>query len=1147
MPRLLLGWGGAGDGQLGQPDASIVKTPRLLPQFPYAPDAFGAGIWSSYIVTHSGAAAFVCGRGPYDGPTPLSLVPGTAVPPDLSSLPSISAVAAGRDFAIFQTVSGHVYSIGGGAYGQLGCGSSVARLTRPMRVSALSEVRIVALACSEFHWLSLDSYGRVYACGQNVSGQLGLGHTENVFSPQRVTALFPYPIIAISTGDMHSAVLSATGTILCFGSNKSGQLGQQQFRIRVTSLTPLAVTVPTSNAMSDEDDYQTFVDVACGSQHTLALRSDGALVVWGNGESGQLGTRSSSPIFEPTTIAVRQDNIFVSVYAGERHSAALTNEGVAYMWGDGSQGQLGDGDASDKYFPIPLPAPRPKDNTNSTIEDKAPWRFVRLSCGGFHTLALTANDGLPVFDAKKEYAGRIPRCEVRNMLQPKSGLSRFSSPAVLLRTFVNSAASPLAKDKVDYIAAETEHLKFLGMFGPDGKNILRLAAARIRHAAQLAFGMVHENSQTALLAGEKYGAVEREKVTPSEHFAQSDDFRSSVSNSYESGYLFFLAFMNPIYGERDYVPELAELASIVIRCEENARQAFLEMLSYCDETILVNRIVRPLQAVLTDELRGYRRITRNTIFATKALALCFHAVWRASRRLKLKGFSIPRKEFYNETVSQRVDLEEDYERWTDAQRLHRSNYPELHRNPDGSYSPESSPRAFHLPPLPTAGRSEPAFSFCTYNFLLTESAKFKVLGIESSHTMSRESMRSVLSFGSLSMPTGPWGRVSHMHVAPEQMAHLQYLVLKVQRTNIVSDAFQQIAELASNHLRELHKPLKVIFEGEEGVDEGGVRKDFFQTLLQRILSLEYGMFDYNEETRFHWFRKDFLEPEVSWTLIGIVFGLATFNSILLDVHFPPVVYRKLETAFRNYQLLSQVKEGDVLHLGKYEADLSDVIETFPDVGRSLEQLQKYEGDDVEEVFCLNFEVSYKNMWGQVETHALIENGGNTPVTNSNREKFISLYIEYLINESTDVPFSNFCAGLALMLNGPFINMLTAEELETLVVGESVLDFNELRSTARYEGYAADSAAIVNFWHVVGEYDEESKKLFLSFVTGNDRAPVGGLGTLDLVIQRNGGDSDRLPTSRTCFNTLLLPEYSSLEKMKDRIDYAIRNGKGFFLQ
>lgn len=120
------------------------------------------------------------------------------------------------------------------------------------------------------------------------------------------------------------------------------------------------------------------------------------------------------------------------------------------------------------------------------------------------------------------------------------------------------------------------------------------------------------------------------------------------------------------------------------------------------------------------------------------------------------------------------------------------------------------------------------------------------------------------------------------------------------------------------------------------------------------------------------------------------------------------------------------------------------------------------------------------------------------------------------------------------------------------------------------------------WQVIGEFSHDERKLFLKFFTGSDRAPIGGLGNLRCIIQRDGPDSNKLPTSHTvgaalsscwpegcsgvptvlpstacvpvhrpclppcsqCFNTLLLPSYRSNEKLADRLKLAILNSEGF---
>jgi hypothetical protein len=66
------------------------------------------------------------------------------------------------------------------------------------------------------------------------------------------------------------------------------------------------------------------------------------------------------------------------------------------------------------------------------------------------------------------------------------------------------------------------------------------------------------------------------------------------------------------------------------------------------------------------------------------------------------------------------------------------------------------------------------------------------------------------------------------------------------------------------------------------------------------------------------------------------------------------------------------------------------------------------------------------------------------------------------------------------------------------------------------------------------------------VTGSDRAPILGLGSVKLYISRHGDDSEQLPSSHTCFNHLLIPDYSSKEKLRQKLILAINNSEGFGL-
>jgi len=126
-------------------------------------------------------------------------------------------------------------------------------------------------------------------------------------------------------------------------------------------------------------------------------------------------------------------------------------------------------------------------------------------------------------------------------------------------------------------------------------------------------------------------------------------------------------------------------------------------------------------------------------------------------------------------------------------------------------------------------------------------------------------------------------------------------------------------------------------------------------------------------------------------------------------------------------------------------------------------------------------------------------------------------------------------------------MLRPEELELIICGTQCLDFKELEKATRYDdGYEKDSLTMKIFWEVIHSLRSEDQKKFLFFLTGCDRAPINGLGSLVITISRFGPDSDKLPCAHTCFNHLLLPDYQNKDKLRDRLLIAINNAEGFGL-
>ena len=213
-------------------------------------------------------------------------------------------------------------------------------------------------------------------------------------------------------------------------------------------------------------------------------------------------------------------------------------------------------------------------------------------------------------------------------------------------------------------------------------------------------------------------------------------------------------------------------------------------------------------------------------------------------------------------------------------------------------------------------------------------------------------------------------------------------------------------------------------------------------------------------------------------------------------------------------------------------------------------------------------------FGQTRTYDLMENGGDISVTAANRGEYVRLYAKYLLEDSIARQFSAFQRGFHTVCGGECLRLFRWEELELLICGSPVLDFEALERVAQYDdGFSRQHPTINLLWEVIHALPLELQKRFLFFCTGSDRVPIKGLGNLNFVISRcvpptpsptftlllsltlsrrrmhhgrNGTDESRLPSAHTCFNHLLLPEYRQKEHLKQQLLKAINDTEGFHI-
>jgi alpha-tubulin suppressor-like RCC1 family protein len=280
---------------------------------------------------------------------------------------------SGNDL-VLQWADTTLHGWGANANGQLGAGDGTRQpwLT-PAAIPATTEPRLLATAAGNLHSLALAADGTVLAWGYNAQGQLGDGTRDSRPLPAAILpgALAGKRVIALAAGAFHSLALCDDGTVAAWGYNNHGQLGNGS---TTTSTTPVAVDATGVLA------GKTVVSIAAGAYHSLALCADGSVAAWGFNGTGALGdnstTRSTVPVRVLSQSPPNLPLQATAISAGQYHNLAIRTAGGIYAWGHNPHGQLGTGDTVQRHRATPVSLP-------AALAGKTP---LALAAGGSHSL-----------------------------------------------------------------------------------------------------------------------------------------------------------------------------------------------------------------------------------------------------------------------------------------------------------------------------------------------------------------------------------------------------------------------------------------------------------------------------------------------------------------------------------------------------------------------------------------------------------------------------------------------------------------------------------------------------------------------------------------------------------------------------------------
>ncbi|KAI7860984.1 E3 ubiquitin-protein ligase RSP5 [Circinella umbellata] len=350
--------------------------------------------------------------------------------------------------------------------------------------------------------------------------------------------------------------------------------------------------------------------------------------------------------------------------------------------------------------------------------------------------------------------------------------------------------------------------------------------------------------------------------------------------------------------------------------------------------------------------------------------------------------------------------------------------------------------------------------------------------------------------------------------------------IKVRRERIFEDAYAEIMRQAPADLR---KRLMIKFDGEDGLDYGGLSREFFFLLSHEMFNPFYCLFEYSAHDNYtlqinpH----SAVNPEHLnyFRFIGRVVGLAIFHRRFLDAFFIVSFYKMI--------------------LNK-KVTVADMESVDADFHRSLQWILD---NDITDVLDLTFSTD-DDQFGEVVTVDLKPGGRDIEVTEENKREYVNLVTEWRISKRVQEQFKAFKEGFNQLIPQDLVNVFDERELELLIGGIAEIDVDDWKKHTDYRGYTEQDDVIQWFWKCVRSWDSEKKSRLLQFTTGTSRIPVNGFKDLQgsdgprrFTIEK-AGEVSQLPKAHTCFNRIDMPPYKSYDALVAKLSLAVEETLGF---
>ncbi|XP_078386063.1 putative E3 ubiquitin-protein ligase HERC4 [Cetorhinus maximus] len=826
--------------------------------------------------------------------------------------------------------------------------------------------------------------------------------------------------------------------------------------------------------------------ITAGGEHSFALSLSGAVFGWGRNNHGQLGLKDTEDRDKPKYVKLLECKKTIHISCGQEHTAVLTKDGLVFTFGAGSYGQLGHNSTEDEIKP-------------RLVGCLFANKVSQIACGSYHTLVFVPSSGKIYSFGRGEF-GQLGNRETSDQLVPL--------PVNILDTSDNN--------RMENGHSTKPAVRRIFAGGDQSFAECRDEVGLVPSADQSSFNTLRRIMTVDSLLEKELCKKTRRAIVQA--FSSSQTLSGSFLDVSKDGHFKTNGAVSGLDMSAMYLgfEKLAKNSSMLEQVKAAVQDELMPSLPRspaCVETMRVYIILTQLVAVLEESMLA--DFLNKAILSLEGSYFKILECWwstmpdyffmrlvrmyqKKSNQLVMMGISR-----YNSPLHSSLKI---------LQALYKVN---------SSRCTKITERNFCIPAMENVVARAAQWIYVNpqvLNIELMNGNIGPIFAIQQSLSVLDTIQGQFIAYPCI------FDMKTKLQLLTMESKGKQRLALEFQvsRKTVLQDALEGLRPSRS---AACHLALQVRFK-DEACYGPGVTQEFF-TLVARELHSNRQIFQCSEDSGLLWFPDWEPETDDAFHLVGILCGLAVSNCFICNFNFPLALYKKL------------------LHV---QPTLEDLKELSPTEGNSLQEILDYEYDDIEDMFCLDFTISKKSADGSRVILELLPDGSKIPVQKHNRKQYVDAYVDYKLNTSVKKEFEAFSQGFR-NASLPTVNVFQPEELKDVIHGNTNYEWELLEQNAKYRGYTHTDKTIRNFWEVFENLAEEKKKQFLAFLSGGDRIPVGGIQSLSIAIinTRSSEPDSSYPRAYTCTRTLDLPDYSSIEILREKLLHAMEFSEEFNAQ